>query len=101
MLFQDCSQEKTETLVELININDEAAEKNNNIESPATTSGGSGSGLGSGRRGQRKHRRCWSQELHTHFLSALKQLGGPHGAFLSFYLKHISSHIFFIRARQN
>ncbi|XP_020881607.1 transcription factor HHO1 isoform X1 [Arabidopsis lyrata subsp. lyrata] len=73
---QDCSQEKTETLVELININDEAAEKNNNIESPATTSGGSG--RGSGRRGQRKHRRCWSQELHTHFLSALKQLGGPH-----------------------
>lgn len=100
MLFQDCSQEKTtETLVELININDEAAEKNNNIESPATTSGGSG--RGSGRRGQRKHRRCWSQELHTHFLSALKQLGGPHGAFLSFYLKHISSQIFFIRARQN
>lgn len=34
--------------------------------------------------GQRKQRRCWSQELHRRFLNALKQLGGPHGAFLDF-----------------
>jgi hypothetical protein len=85
---QDRSQEKTETLVELIKINDEAAKKNNNIKSPVTTSDG-GSGGGGGRRGQRKNRRCWSQELHRRFLNALKQLGGPHGAFLGFKLKHI------------
>ncbi|AEE77068.1 unnamed protein product [Arabidopsis thaliana] len=76
---QDRSQEKTETLVELIKINDEAAKKNNNIKSPVTTSDG-GSGGGGGRRGQRKNRRCWSQELHRRFLNALKQLGGPHVA---------------------
>lgn len=88
MRIQDRSQEKTETLVELIKINDEAAKKNNNIKSPVTTSDG-GSGGGGGRRGQRKNRRCWSQELHRRFLNALKQLGGPHGAFLGFKLKHI------------
>lgn len=80
MRFQDCSQEKTETLVEVLQRNDGEAGKNNNIKLPATTSGG-GDG---GRRGQRKHRRCWSQELHRRFLNALKQLGGPHGEFLDF-----------------
>ncbi|ESQ32911.1 hypothetical protein EUTSA_v10004475mg [Eutrema salsugineum] len=35
---------------------------------------------GGGGRGQRKQRRCWSQELHRRFLNALKQLGGPHVA---------------------
>ncbi|KAL0693135.1 hypothetical protein Bca4012_060315 [Brassica carinata] len=35
---------------------------------------------GNGRIGQRKHRRCWSHELHRRFLNTLKQLGGPHVA---------------------
>ncbi|MED6159169.1 transcription factor [Stylosanthes scabra] len=30
--------------------------------------------------GQRKQRRCWSQELHKRFLQALQQLGGPDSA---------------------
>lgn len=29
-------------------------------------------------KGQRKQRRCWSQELHKRFLLALQQLGGSH-----------------------
>lgn len=29
-------------------------------------------------KGQRKQRRCWSQELHKRFLHALQQLGGSH-----------------------
>lgn len=69
-------------------------EKNDYIISLATTSSGSGrqkteaerggSGGRSSRRGQRKQRRCWSHELHRRFLNALKQLGGPHGAFFDF-----------------
>ncbi|XP_058772183.1 transcription factor HHO3-like [Vicia villosa] len=31
-------------------------------------------------KGQRKQRRCWSQELHKRFLHALQQLGGSHSA---------------------
>ncbi|KAL1189656.1 Transcription factor HHO1 [Cardamine amara subsp. amara] len=95
----DRSQEETETVVEVIKGNNGAASghpspcyemnngKNDDIKSPATISSGGGQktgaekdGGGGGGRGQRKLRRCWSQELHRRFLNALKQLGGPHVA---------------------
>ncbi|KAL1317884.1 hypothetical protein HN51_070091 [Arachis hypogaea] len=49
---------------------------------PVSTGGNAGSG---GKReekgqGQRKQRRCWSQELHKRFLHALQQLGGADSA---------------------
>lgn len=37
----------------------------------------SGSSKREDKDGQRKQRRCWSQELHKRFLQALQQLGGP------------------------
>lgn len=30
---------------------------------------------------ERKHRRCWSADLHRRFVHALQQLGGPHGTY--------------------
>ena len=39
--------------------------------------------------GQRKQRRCWSQELHKRFLHALQQLGGADCEYLN--LKYITS----------
>lgn len=61
--------------------------KNDEGKSPANISGGGGQNKEAekdgGGRGQRKQRRCWSQELHRRFLNALKQLGGPHGALLN------------------
>ncbi|XP_010502461.1 PREDICTED: myb family transcription factor EFM-like isoform X2 [Camelina sativa] len=73
---QDCLQNKPETLVKDLKRNDGEEGKNNNIKLSVTSS----SGGGSDGRGQRKNRRCWSQELHRRFLNSLKQLGGPHVA---------------------
>lgn len=65
-----------------------AAEKDNALESdkaptsspqvPATSSTEPVLESGSKKddKGQRKQRRCWSQELHKRFLHALQQLGG-------------------------
>lgn len=59
---------------------------------PATSSNAAG---GSNKReedkdgqNQRKQRRNWSPELHKRFLSALQQLGGSHGTFLSISIFH-------------
>ncbi|CAA7049804.1 unnamed protein product [Microthlaspi erraticum] len=90
------SQQETETVVSVKGNEDGAASnqppycetshgKNDDRKYPATVSGGSGGQKkdlekdGGRGRGQRKQRRCWSQELHRRFLNALKQLGGPHG----------------------
>uniref|UniRef100_A0A1J3G3B4 Two-component response regulator ARR18 n=1 Tax=Noccaea caerulescens TaxID=107243 RepID=A0A1J3G3B4_NOCCA len=57
--------------------------KNDDRKYPAAISGGQKKDLekdGGRGRGQRKQRRCWSQELHRRFLNALKQLGGPYVA---------------------
>lgn len=69
-----------------------AAEKDNALESdkaptsspqvPATSSTEPIVESGNKRddKGQRKQRRCWSQELHKRFLHALQQLGGSNSA---------------------
>ncbi|KFK35065.1 hypothetical protein AALP_AA5G230700 [Arabis alpina] len=88
------SQHEIGRVVEAIKRNDGAAfhqtpcsetsnEKNEEGKSPTTINGGDQKKEAEkdyGRRGQRKQRRCWSQELHRRFLNALKQLGGPHVA---------------------
>ncbi|KAF8100887.1 hypothetical protein N665_0214s0047 [Sinapis alba] len=83
------SQPETETVVEAIKGNDKETTSH---QPPCyeTSNGKSGDdksqasekdrSCGSGGRGQRKHRRCWSHELHRRFLNTLKQLGGPHVA---------------------
>ncbi|CAN7091816.1 unnamed protein product [Brassica rapa subsp. narinosa] len=92
------SQQETETVVEAINGNDNGTTshqppcyetsngKSGDDKSQASISGRQKmeaekdiSG-GSGGIGRRKHRRCWSHELHRRFLNTLKQLGGPHVA---------------------
>ncbi|VVB04065.1 unnamed protein product [Arabis nemorensis] len=91
--FEDCSQE------EIIKGNDGSASRhqlpcyetsnreNDNIKSPATTSGGGGhkkeadkAARGHRGKGRRKQKRSWPQELHQRFVNALKQLGGPNNA---------------------
>ncbi|XP_023638807.1 transcription factor HHO1 isoform X2 [Capsella rubella] len=69
---QECSQDNTKSQVEVLNKNGGEERKNNNTKLPENTRNGDHG------RGQRKNRRCWSQELHRRFLNALKQLGGPH-----------------------
>ncbi|KAJ0252902.1 Transcription factor HHO1 [Hirschfeldia incana] len=91
------SQQEADTMVEVIKGNDNGATfhqppcyetsngKSADDKSQASISGRQkeaekNSSGGSGGRGQRKHRRCWSHELHRRFLNTLKQLGGPHVA---------------------
>lgn len=47
----------------------------------AATAGvcGTSKKIDSDKDGPKKARRCWSPELHRRFISALQQLGGPHG----------------------
>lgn len=96
--LQEHSLQETETVVSVKGNEDGAASnqppycetshgKNDDRKYPAAISGGQKKDLekdGGRGRGQRKQRRCWSQELHRRFLNALKQLGGPYGAFLDF-----------------
>ena len=70
--FQEQSQQMMETVVK----RDESMREDANAMA--------NSGERRRRETERKQRRCWSHELHRRFLNALKQLGGPHGAFFDF-----------------
>ncbi|CAH8383463.1 unnamed protein product [Eruca vesicaria subsp. sativa] len=89
------AKQETETVVEAIKGNDNRTTshqapcyetsngKSGDNKSQASISGGRKKEAESGGSrgiGKRKHRRCWSHELHRRFLNTLKQLGGPHVA---------------------
>lgn len=58
------------------------------------TSNNAGSSKKEEKEGQRKQRRCWSQELHKRFLQALQQLGGADSECLNLILISSDCYVF-------
>jgi hypothetical protein len=69
---------REEIAAEKGNASEACKESTTSLQVPATSSTEPVFGTSSKRedKGQRKQRRCWSQELHKRFLHALQQLGG-------------------------
>lgn len=86
--FQPFHREESVAVVGKAN-NNESKSPTSPTTVPATSSTGPvRDNVGSSKReqekaGQRKQRRCWSQELHKRFLHALQQLGGADCEYLS------------------
>ncbi|KAK2429804.1 myb transcription factor family protein [Trifolium repens] len=73
---------REEIAAEKGNASEACKESTTSLQVPATSSTEPVFGTSSKRedKGQRKQRRCWSQELHKRFLHALQQLGGSDSA---------------------